>query len=602
MNQEKAFAALSLALLLTVVHTRAQTIPQELVSYPETIFHNGVVLTVDTDEGDFTVAEAIAIRDGKILAVGSDDRILRLAGPATRKVDLEQKTLMPGIIDTHVHPNRTAIRNYFDDLAPEHQRMVRAIGSIASTEWEDKADALESIRGLVEGADPRAEWLLINGGGRPVSDVGASITRFDLDEISPDRPLFYHARVWEGFVNTKALEPLLELYGDDLPGVLKDENGVPTGQLRLHPTFILRVEIMPRIPPAAMAPLFAKELLEHLVRQGKTTFSSRLNADEIRAYQLLDLRGELPMRLAYGHEMGRWNPIFERDLKRNLSTVIGHGTDMVWMNSVTVAPPDGSLTGAGDMCSTYSKRELRDFDTFPDGRCRWDVPGDMTRDIVRHLIREGFRIANIHTEGDKGNLMVVDLYAEEGVDPGRRFGLDHTVLFNEDLIRKSGELGIYWSMSPGKLRGTGPAVAQVYGLEIAHRWTSPFRELLDAGAKVTYEGGDPFADMELFVTRRLDREGPLEGTIFGARHAVDRETVLRMMTRWGAEYVMRDDVLGTIEPGKYADVIVVDRNPLDPAIPDDRLSELKVLMTIVGGKVVYDWDRDGPPPTSDRPW
>ena len=70
MKQEKTFAALFLALLLTGVHTRAQTIPQELVSYPETIFHNGVVLTVDTDEGDFTVAEAIAIRDGKILAVG----------------------------------------------------------------------------------------------------------------------------------------------------------------------------------------------------------------------------------------------------------------------------------------------------------------------------------------------------------------------------------------------------------------------------------------------------------------------------------------------------------------------------------------------------
>jgi predicted amidohydrolase YtcJ len=88
--------------------------------------------------------------------------------------------------------------------------------------------------------------------------------------------------------------------------------------------------------------------------------------------------------------------------------------------------------------------------------------------------------------------------------------------------------------------------------------------------------------MEMWVTRRAG-----DGKVYGERHALDRQTVIRMQTRWGAEYVMREKVLGTIEPGKFADLIIVDRNPLDPAIPDDQLSDLKVLLTMVGGKVVF---------------
>jgi predicted amidohydrolase YtcJ len=104
---------------------------------------------------------------------------------------------------------------------------------------------------------------------------------------------------------------------------------------------------------------------------------------------------------------------------------------------------------------------------------------------------------------------------------------------------------------------------------------------------VTFEGefeeSDPMNALEVFVTRRTG-DGPQRGL----KHAVDRRTALRIMTRWGAEYVLREDRIGSLEAGKFADLVVLDRNPLDPAVRDDQLGDIKVLMTMVGGNVVYD--------------
>lgn len=576
--------------------SRAQQLPEEVIRYADMVFHNGYVLTVDTDRGDFTIAEAVAIRDGRILAVGSNEKALRLAGPKTQKIDLNKRAVMPGIIDTHVHPNRYAIRNYFRELPPEDQKALRASGVIR--EWKDKAQVLNQIKQIVEKEDPSKEWIAINvggggfgsdeGGGGGLNEVAASITRFDLDKVCPNKPLVISSGTWDGMVNSKGLEKLLAIYGQHMPGVLKDSKGVATGQLRGAPVYILRTEVLPQVSAEGLAPIFAKELRERWAPLGHTTISTRLNANEIRAYALLDVKGELPLRVAYGHEIGRWNPFFERDMKRNLGVVLGYGSDMLWMNAITVAPPDGSPPD-GDICSTYPKRELFAGDVFPEGRCRWDEPGDMTRETIRLLMKYGFRVANIHTYGDKGLEAAVDLFERYG-GAGKRFALDHSALFNPNVLKKSGQLGMYWSVAAQKFLEDPEMLAKAYGREVTNSWAFPLRALIEAGAKVTYEASarrgnpklTPFFDMEMFVTRRDGK-----GNVWGAHHALDRKTVIRMMTRWGAEYVLREKVLGSIEPGKFADLIVLDKNPLDPALPDEELSEIKILMTMVGGKVVY---------------
>ena len=124
---------------------------------------------------------------------------------------------------------------------------------------------------------------------------------------------------------------------------------------------------------------------------------------------------------------------------------------------------------------------------------------------------------------------------------------------------------------------------------MAQRWTMPTRSLIDGGVKITY-GADRWSDpkrnpmwgLEILVTRLASN-----GTVYGPGEKLDRATVLLMMTRWGAEYVLREKDLGSLEPGKLADLIVLDRNPLDRSIPDEDLSEIKVVTTLVGGQVAY---------------
>ena len=117
----------------------------------------------------------------------------------------------------------------------------------------------------------------------------------------------------------------------------------------------------------------------------------------------------------------------------------------------------------------------------------------------------------------------------------------------------------------------------------------PVKSLLDAGAKVSY-GADthtdpqrqPLFSLEVLVTRKI-----MDGRVFGPREAIDRATALLMMTRWGAEYVLRSEELGSLEPGKLADLVVLDKNPLDRNVPDEDLSEIKILATVIGGEVAY---------------
>ncbi len=114
----------------------------------------------------------------------------------------------------------------------------------------------------------------------------------------------------------------------------------------------------------------------------------------------------------------------------------------------------------------------------------------------------------------------------------------------------------------------------------------PVKSLIDAGVLVSWEGEgseSPMWGMETLVTRKTR-----DGVVVGIREAIDRKTVLRMMTRNGAIYVGREKELGSIEEGKWADLAVLEHNPLDPAIPDEDLSEIKTLLTVVAGKVVYE--------------
>jgi predicted amidohydrolase YtcJ len=439
----------------------------------------------------------------------------------------------------------------------------------------------------------------------------------------PDKPLLITLSGWWGIINTKALEELKKRYPEPtgLVRMAPDEAAVPshaaankpkskakdegqfTGHIMGAPFWLVREELIPKPTAEFLSPYFARFLKEQLVAAGMTTISTRLSAHEIRAYRLADAKGQLPLRIAFGHEVGRWNPIFERDMQRVMTDIMGYGNDMMWLSSISIGIPDSNpLQGAGAICSTFPKLQLRPGEGFPDGVCLWDIEGDPTKETILAVNRLGYRVGNTHTYGDLGLQMAIDTLEkarkERPLQP--LTALDHSQLFNPTVIKRSGELGMIWSLSPGMFAGArSGAIEGTYGKEVADRMLSPVKSLLNAGALVSYEGEandeNPFNSLQILVTRQTAR-----GHALGEREKVDRKTALRIMTLHGAKYVLKEKEIGSLETGKFGDLIIVNRNPLDPALRDDELSKLEVQMTIVGGKVMYDAAVDPKPKLSRR--
>ncbi|MEE8160243.1 MAG: amidohydrolase family protein, partial [Acidobacteriota bacterium] len=574
--------------------SQAQELPPEIVQYADMVLHNGTVLPRDRDQPPITVSQAVALRNGRVLAVGENDRILQMAGPNTVRVDLGGKTVIPGIIDTHSHPNRYALTHYDDEVTPLYLKSLEERNVMFATlRWDTKETVLADFEKFMSGVSP-GQWIYTTTQlNQPIIH---ELTRYDLDKFSPNNP--FYAKVgnaWFGLVNTPMLEIMIETYGENLPGILKDEQGVPTGRLFGTASTVVDQNLLPQMPPEIIAPVFTKELQEW-VAMGVTTLSTRLRGTEITAHGLMEQRGELPLRIGYSHEMGRWNPAVERQLKR-FGNLQGHGTDRLWLIGISVGISDGNGPPkeggyGGDTCTTLTKRVILPGDLFPEGKCYWEQPSDLSRETVLAASRMGYRIAGTHTLGDKGFLLVLDAFAtanQESSILDRRFALEHGMMVSPEVVRKSAELGVIWSLQPPLFYGRfAAAVSRVFGEEYAHRWVLPVKSLIDAGARVTY-GADthsdpqrqPLFNLEVMITRRTS-----DGRVFGPREAIDRSTALLMMTRWGADYVLREDILGSLEPGKLADLAVLDKNPLDPSIADEDLSEINVVATIIDGKVV----------------
>lgn len=600
MRKSKVAVAACVAVLIgsTVQRPVAQDLPPEVLRYADIVMHNGSVLTMDKDTPDFTVTQAVAVRDGKILAVGDNATILRMAGPKTKKVDLAGKAVMPGVVDTHSHPNRYALQHYQQEFIPGYIKFLDAHKiRTGSVRWElGKTAALAQLKAVVDKAGPD-DLIYANSRGNPV--VMNEVKRGDLDKIAPNHPVFIGIgnEMW-GLVNTKMLDRITATYGKNLAGIIKDKTGDPTGLLFGTAGSVVGYEILPQVPAELLAPIFGKEL-EEWAAIGVTTLSSRFKGSEISAYSLLARQNKLPIRIAYTHELARWNPFFERDMKR-LGNIQDYGIgDRIWMMGLSVGIPDGSPPGGGgaaggDVCSTLKKREKFPDDSFyeENGICYWEQEGDPTKATVMTANRFGYRIAGVHTFGDKGLEIMMDTYAEAAKDHpiSAPFAADHGLMISPAVIKKTIAAGAIWSLQVPMFYGprTG-IVSRVFGEEIAHRWSMPVKTMMDSGVKVTM-GADthedsraPMHSLQVLVTRVTT-----DGRVWGAAEKLDRRRALLMFTRFGAQYVLRQDQIGSLEAGKLADFIVLDKNPLDPKVADDQLKNIKVLETYIGGVIAWD--------------
>jgi predicted amidohydrolase YtcJ len=575
----------------------------------DTILHNGNILTVDSR---FSIAQAVAIRGNQFQAVGSNEDILKLAGPSTTKIDLKGKTAIPGLIDTHSHIYNYAEGSYGGELGAEKLRRF-------NVDWrgvKTKEDVLNQIKGVMQKYRFKAgEWIylsnslsLIGANGAPdhAAILWDELTRWELDKVTPNNPVALTLGYPDlgGFrLNSKAIDVIWnELgYADFIKRYGRysiSNNGQPEGLVE-PPASRIVLQLAGGGAPTDLAPIY-KKYIDELSAQGITTVSTRMPDYALKAYQGLESRGELTMRIGYG-QLNQFGNV--KDLNKELPALakqVGTGSDLLWVTSVSPTAVDGT-TGAARVCTNLPRAggaagTLAKW--FPMGACQLDTeyrgPGQKAapmqanyfRDWIEAGGRHRLRFANTHVSGDRSYSILLatmeQLQKQYGPSAISNWALDHCDMVNPADLPLAGRLKVTFSCYSRPVEGAS-RIAASYGEEVAHKFISPVKSMLAAGAKVVFEmDGDGYVwqELERFITRKDNA-----GKVWGAHERVDRTTTLKMITSWAADYVLRGDKLGSIEPGKTADLVVLNRDYM--TVPEEEIRTLHSRLTILGGRIIY---------------
>ena len=522
------------------------SIPGIEPGYADSIYHNGKIHTLDEQHSR---AEAVAIRDGKFLAVGTDAEVLKFAGPATEQHDLGGHMAMPGLHDAHFHL-MAALQAL--DCNPGYFK------------WEQLRETLEYCKTQRVAGHP---WLVING--LELWHGTEGISNEIVTDVIPDTPVMIRdATGHNRIVNDKALE-LAGIDADtaDPQGgeIARDpETGVPTGLLvELSAGFLVELQIPPY--PADVVNQALEEVLQVLLSLGITSIQDAYVNDSVLLESLADLdqRG-IPMPYALLH-LGWFYPEGEfrkrleaaiHDRAQYVTRHISTGAVKVFIDGVPVPPKPSHVPILED--GTIDETNLL-------------IPRDVLAQKFIEWDKAGLKI-KMHTAGNGAARIGLDAIEATRKANGDS-GLWHEITHAGDVdpadfprfvpLRAVAEMSPYFWHLGGMLGGTG----------------YQFRSLYNAGALIT-------AGSDNIILPSFNPFPPLQGIVERGEEALPVETALELVTRNGAISMNRLDDMGSIETGKIANMIVLDRNLLE--IPANEIGETKVLKTILDGEVVYE--------------
>ena len=582
--------------------------PQILIKYPELIMFNGQVLTLDQNN---TINEAIAVRDGRVLATGKTAEILELAGPDTQKVDLAGRTVTPGFI-----------YNDGDSAVPagDIYKMTQVDGAL-STERITGAkmdELLKSIGEVVDKARPE-EPVFINmpkASPREAEEWTAN----DLDEVSPDHPiaLFYNDSV--AVVNTAMMERAVESGLDpNMFGVVKDADGKPTGQLFQQAAGFIGWQVRPWPSPEYIEKAHEETVavLRGYLSVGVTTVTGHMSGLTTSLLNSLFQDGKLDIRVYPGHDFIRQNPFAEQYLKRVGNLVNFALTDpvrgpMVKIVGAATGPvDDGSNSQFGMLTIDEKEKVDPEIGGTPRGLNKWTGEvwtgltwEDMTDDLkaqtdyntVSLLLKYGWNMSGNHNMGSaalRTNLLAIDNF-NTNVKPyfksRKPNAFDHNLVWHEsnypllDKYRNSVAMALSPEIFDQRISVNGrPLLEAQYG-EKMHTM-QPVKDLLARGYNLHIEGTDPHNHPTWLIERFVTRTDH-NGNVWGADQAIDRITALKMLTINVARFIGEEDELGSLEPGKWADLSVLNGDFV--AVADTDIDKLGIDLTYIGGKLVYD--------------
>ncbi|MFC9502520.1 amidohydrolase [Streptomyces sp. NPDC057002] len=559
---------------------------------PTLVLTGGQVLTVDAD---FTVAEGVALRGRDILAVGSDAEMRALAGPGTRIVELGGRTVLPGINDSHLHGAAYGMTKPPFAIDVGHP----AVSSLA--------DIAEAVGRAVRDA-PDGEWI-VGLGWDPgylaecLADPGRFPHRRDLDAVAPHHPVcltdFSSHMVW---ANSEALRRC-GIDADTAPppgGVIDhDPDGRPTGILREAAGRLVQAELP--APTVAQRRQAIQGVISELHTRGITSYTEPglgpggagtlfggLSTDNWTAYAELAASGELQARVSVlllpapmgGSaddvreglaELRRPESADPRLLRAIGVKVFGDGVPpnrTAWMSEPY---PEG---GHGALCVHGDTPALQ---------------ADELREMIRVAHEAGFQLG-VHVTGDRAIDTVVDAFVAANTAaprPDARHYVIHGDFISPGSLAKLAAHGYGVNMNPAIKWTISDLMDEVVGPErSAYQW--PVRSALDAGVRVCASSDAPITepDWRQGVASMMLRESKASGRPSGPEQCVPLADALRAYTATAAWQDFADDFKGTVEPGRAADLCVLDRPLL--GLDPHEITEVRVDLTVFDGRVVFE--------------
>ena len=536
---------------------------------PDTIFLNAKVITADSR---FSLAEAVAIKGDRFVAVGKSKDIEALADHETKIIDLKGRTVLPGLIDTHAHVEYAGRLSLFIDF-----------GGVSNVEEAVARIASQAAR------TPKGKWIQCNA-WHPASQLAEKrfLTRQELDRAAPDHPVCLSISHFT-MANTMAmaLAGITKDTPDPIGGIIhRDATGEPNGVLE-EAAERLVCDRLPDWTPDELADQ-VQAAMAYFNSFGITSaISAAANPATLRAHQRVLERGGATLRVSAMYSpTGGINPDLNVDELETLLSRIGifSGFGNEWLSfSGLKLQIDGGMT-----LRTAAMREGYPHD--PNYHGTVVIEPAKFNAFVAAANRYGWRVG-VHAVGDAAIDAVLDGFSlanEEKSIKNRRFIVIHGSLMRADQMERAKHLGVRVDAQSAFLWGKAPAIAKYLGKETADR-VFPMRTMIDVmGLEMIGQGTDfPFNDLNPFVNMyiMISRKDQT-GTIYGYDEAITREEAIRLYTSAASRYSFSEEKTGSIEPGKLADLVVLSDDILEA--PVEALQHITAVRTVVGGSTVYE--------------
>jgi predicted amidohydrolase YtcJ len=528
------------------------------------IIHNAQIITVDEN---FSIAEAVAIRDGKFIAVGSNDEILTTASKNTRIVDLQGMTMLPGFNDTHSH------------LV---QMGLNLPATIDISAVESIADIQKVIAARVQQSDAGA-WIFSEGGWWEfMLSEGRLPNRHDLDLVSPGNPVVLRGGHYF-IVNSLALERIgYDKNTEDPPGgeIWRDAEGELTG-------FLLRAAHGPthQYFPALERDQQLEGISQAIKRVNSWGMTSLREAggskDHVEMLRELYDQGKLTVRVDWAYDVDPNTPPDEIDsVFQSLGPPGEHwGDGMFRADGLAELFLDGAEE-SGQLRGNYFNR--------PDYHGLRLVQQDQLNLFIAASARHGWR-PGPHAVGDASIDQALEAFEYANAQVSiveRRWMIDHAILLQPDHYERVKQLGLVINAQPRHLYIIGDKFIEFWGRPVAEG-SYRLRDWLDNGLIVAL-GADrpvsprstPLMQITIAVTRKTGWDG-----VLGVGQEISREEAIRATTATGAYTSFEENVKGTVELGKYADFVVLAEDIL--TVPAESIKDIEIVATVLAGETVY---------------